>query len=90
VSFYIFKESFHSIFDSNNIASYSTNLSGQVVHSDDLQYWHQASSMPTGLKHCQKISKGRKVGILGYAGDEGVSEIREEKVLQKVPRPSGK
>ncbi|WP_194976690.1 formimidoylglutamase [Aquiflexum lacus] len=40
--------------------------------SEDLQYWHQAVRCLEELK-LPIESKGRKVAMLGYAGDEGVS-----------------
>jgi formiminoglutamase len=40
--------------------------------SDRLQYWHQAVQCLEELK-LPRESNGRKVAILGYAGDEGVS-----------------
>lgn len=39
--------------------------------SDDLQYWHQTIQCLPDL-NIPKDVKGKKVGILGYAGEEGV------------------
>lgn len=39
--------------------------------SNDIQYWHQAVQCLEDL-HVPKDAKGKKVGIFGYAGEEGV------------------
>ncbi|WP_373521490.1 formimidoylglutamase [Aquiflexum sp.] len=52
--------------------------------SDDLQYWHQAIQCLPDL-NIPMDAKGKKVGILGYAGEEGVTRNRGRKGAANGP-----
>jgi formiminoglutamase len=52
--------------------------------SEDLEYWHQAIQCLPDL-NLPKDVKGKKVGILGYAGDEGVIRNQGRKGAAKGP-----